>query len=49
MLAKGQIAALLFIKLHPWNYTGGQIITGELGYKTTDIHGNACLYLERRA
>lgn len=41
MLAKGQIAALLFIKLHPWDYTGGQIITGELGYKTTDIHGNA--------
>ena len=39
MLAKGQISALMFFKLHPWDYTGGSIITGELGYKTTDIYG----------
>lgn len=39
MLAKGQISALMFLKLYPWDYTGGAIITGELGYKTTDIYG----------
>ncbi|WP_256440494.1 inositol monophosphatase family protein [Jeotgalicoccus sp. WY2] len=37
MLARGQISALLFFKLYPWDYTGGEIITGELGYKTTDL------------
>lgn len=40
MLARGQISALLFFKLHPWDYTGGMIITRELGYKTSDIYGN---------
>lgn len=40
MLAKGQISALLFFKLYPWDYTGGAIIAGELGFKTTDIYGN---------
>ena len=40
MLAKGQISALMFLKLYPWDYTGGVIITGELGYKTTDIYGD---------
>lgn len=40
MLARGQISALLFFKLYPWDYTGGAIITGELGYKTTDIYGH---------
>lgn len=39
MLARGQISALLFIKLYPWDYTGGTIITNELGYKTSDIYG----------
>lgn len=40
MLAKGQISALLFFRLYPWDYAGGVIITNELGYISSDIHGN---------
>ena len=39
MLAKGQISALLFLKLYPWDYTAGVIITEELGFKTSDLYG----------
>ncbi|WP_026867501.1 inositol monophosphatase family protein [Jeotgalicoccus marinus] len=39
MLAKGQISALLFFRLYPWDYAGGIILTNELGYISSDIYG----------
>ncbi|CAD2079465.1 inositol monophosphatase family protein [Jeotgalicoccus meleagridis] len=39
MLARGQISALLFFRLHPWDYAGGVILTNELGYKTSNVFG----------